>query len=89
LVRHDLYRHRKESPRRRGTARPGDANPLKIGIIGAGKIGGTLATLWVKAGHEVLVSSRHPDELQGLRGRSAQGTRRHAARGSRLRRRGP
>src|SRR6267378_1318890 len=47
-------------------ARPSDAKPLKIGIIGAGKIGGTLATLWVKAGHEVLVSSRHPDELQGL-----------------------
>src|SRR5438876_11799896 len=44
--------------------KPADAHPLKIGIIGAGRIGGTLATLWVKAGHEVLVSSRHPDELQ-------------------------
>ncbi len=43
-----------------------DARPLKIGIIGSGKIGGTLATLWAKAGHEVLVSSRHPDELKGL-----------------------
>jgi len=40
--------------------------PLKIGIIGAGKIGGTLAELWAKAGHEVLVSSRHPAELEGL-----------------------
>jgi len=40
--------------------------PLKIGIIGTGKIGGTLAELWVKAGHEVLISSRHPEELQGL-----------------------
>ena len=47
-------------------ARPADATPLKIGIIGAGKIGGTLAELWAKAGHEVFVSSRHPDELQGL-----------------------
>jgi len=44
--------------------KPADAHPLKIGIIGAGRIGGTLATLWVKAGHEVLVSSRHPDEFQ-------------------------
>jgi 8-hydroxy-5-deazaflavin:NADPH oxidoreductase len=40
--------------------------PLKIGIIGAGRIGGTLASLWVKAGHEVLLSSRHPERLQDL-----------------------
>jgi predicted dinucleotide-binding enzyme len=39
---------------------------LKIGIIGAGHIGGTLAKLWVAAGHEVLVSSRHPDQLAPL-----------------------
>lgn len=42
------------------------AAPLKIGIIGTGKIGGTLARHWVKAGHEVFVSSRHPEELAGL-----------------------
>ena len=47
------------------SARAADA-PARIGIIGTGKIGGTLAELWVKAGHEVLISSRHPDELQGL-----------------------
>ncbi len=40
--------------------------PLRIGIVGAGKIGGALATHWVKAGHEVLLSSRHPEELKGL-----------------------
>jgi len=40
--------------------------PLKIGIIGTGHIGGELATLWVGAGHEVLMSSRHPQELQAL-----------------------
>ena len=40
--------------------------PLKIGIIGTGKIGGALARHWVKAGHEVFVSSRHPEELAGL-----------------------
>ncbi|MEO8467278.1 MAG: NAD(P)-binding domain-containing protein [Gammaproteobacteria bacterium] len=40
--------------------------PLKIGIIGTGKIGGALARHWVKAGHEVLVSSRHPEELADL-----------------------
>jgi predicted dinucleotide-binding enzyme len=43
--------------------------PMKIGIIGSGRIGGTLGTLWVKAGHEVLFSSRHPDELKELVGR--------------------
>ena len=42
------------------------AAPLRIGIIGTGHIGGTLAALWVKAGHEVLMSSRHPAELDSL-----------------------
>ena len=42
----------------------GAADPVKIGIIGAGKMGGTLAELWAKAGHEVMISSRHPDELK-------------------------
>jgi predicted dinucleotide-binding enzyme len=49
-----------------GSAAPPDARPLKIGIIGTGHIGGTLAKLWVAAGHEVLISSRHPDELRPL-----------------------
>jgi predicted dinucleotide-binding enzyme len=40
--------------------------PLKIGIIGTGQMGSGLATLWVGAGHEVLMSSRHPQELQAL-----------------------
>ena len=40
--------------------------PLKIGTLGAGRIGGTLGELWVKAGHPVMFSSRHPEELQGL-----------------------
>jgi predicted dinucleotide-binding enzyme len=40
--------------------------PLKIGIIGTGKIGGALARHWSRAGHEVFVSSRHPEELQDL-----------------------
>jgi 8-hydroxy-5-deazaflavin:NADPH oxidoreductase len=40
--------------------------PLKIGIIGTGNIGGALATHWAKAGHELLISSRHPEELGDL-----------------------
>ncbi|HWN39802.1 MAG TPA: NAD(P)-binding domain-containing protein [Gammaproteobacteria bacterium] len=50
-----------------GSARPAAAQePLKIGIIGTGKIGGALARHWVNAGHEVFVSSRHPEELASL-----------------------
>ena len=41
-------------------------SPLKIGIIGSGNIGSTLGTLWVKSGHPVLFSSRHPEELKSL-----------------------
>ncbi len=47
----------------------GESGPLKIGIIGAGRIGGTLGELWADAGHEVLLSSRHPEELKDLAGR--------------------
>ncbi len=40
---------------------------MKISIIGAGHIGGTLARLIVKAGHEVaLANSRDPDSLQSF-----------------------
>lgn len=40
---------------------------MKIGIIGAGNIGGTLARRFRAAGHEVTVAnSRGPDTLRGL-----------------------
>ena len=39
---------------------------VKIGIIGSGNMGGTLGMLWVKSGHPVLFSSRHPEELKKL-----------------------
>jgi 8-hydroxy-5-deazaflavin:NADPH oxidoreductase len=42
------------------------SKPEKIGIIGTGRIGSALARAWIKAGHEVFVSSRHPEQLQGL-----------------------
>jgi predicted dinucleotide-binding enzyme len=49
-----------------GGAAAAQAKPLRIGIIGTGRIGGALATHWTKAGHEVLMSSRHPEELAPL-----------------------
>jgi predicted dinucleotide-binding enzyme len=41
-------------------------SPLKIGIVGAGRQGGALGTLFVKAGHPVMFSSRHPERLKDL-----------------------
>ncbi len=37
---------------------------MKIGIIGAGWLGGTVGRVWVKAGHQVLFASRHPEKQQ-------------------------
>jgi len=42
------------------------ASAMKIGIIGSGNIGGTVGELWVKAGHQVLFSSRNPEQLKPL-----------------------
>src|SRR5438477_281944 len=37
---------------------------MRIGIIGAGMIGSALAKLWVDAGHEVRLASRHSENLK-------------------------
>ena len=42
------------------------ARPLRIGIIGAGNMGGPLGVTWAKAGHQVLWASRNPAELMPL-----------------------
>jgi 8-hydroxy-5-deazaflavin:NADPH oxidoreductase len=42
--------------------------PLKIATIGAGREGGALGTLFAKAGHPVMFSSRHPEQLNDLVG---------------------
>jgi 8-hydroxy-5-deazaflavin:NADPH oxidoreductase len=39
---------------------------MKIGIVGAGKVGGGLGKLWGRAGHQILFSSRHPNRLKLL-----------------------
>jgi predicted dinucleotide-binding enzyme len=39
---------------------------MRIGVVGAGMIGSTVAKLWVDAGHEVRLASRHPEALQRL-----------------------
>jgi predicted dinucleotide-binding enzyme len=47
-------------------AQPAGAAPLKIGMVGSGREGGALGTALVKAGHPVMFSSRHPDQLKSL-----------------------
>ena len=39
---------------------------MRIGIIGAGMIGSTMAKLWADAGHTVMLASRHPEQLEPL-----------------------
>ena len=38
--------------------------PMKIGVIGSGRIGSTLGGLWAKAGHEVMFSDRDPEQAK-------------------------
>ena len=66
-------------PIRYPTART--ARPMKIGIVGAGRVGTMLGELWLRAGHQVMFSGRGPassvkdvtDRLPGsLAGTSAQ-----------------
>lgn len=60
------------------------AKKTRIGIIGAGWLGGTVGQAWVKDGHEVMFSSRHPQELkarfQSLGSNASFGTPEQAAR---------
>jgi len=50
-----------------GVAQTGPAGqPVKIATIGAGREGGALGALFVKAGHPVMFSSRHPEQLKDL-----------------------
>lgn len=41
----------------------------RIGVIGAGNVGGTVGALWVRAGYPVMFASRHPDELKPMAAR--------------------
>jgi predicted dinucleotide-binding enzyme len=47
-------------------ARPAFAQgkPMKIGVIGSGRIGSTIGGLWVKAGHEVMFSDRDAEQVK-------------------------
>jgi predicted dinucleotide-binding enzyme len=54
----------------------GDASgKLKIGVIGSGRLGGTVGELWAKAGHEVMFSSLDLDHDKALAARIGSGAR--------------
>jgi hypothetical protein len=48
---------------------------LKIGVIGSGRIGGTVGELWVKAGHQVMFSSLYLEYDKALAARLGAGAR--------------
>lgn len=64
-------------------AGPGDGARLKIGIVGSGRVGGTLGAIWAKAGHRVMLSSRDIEHDRALAARigpnASAGTPREAA----------
>ncbi|MBX8511749.1 NAD(P)-binding domain-containing protein [Pseudomonas cichorii] len=39
---------------------------MRIGVIGSGSLGGSVGRALVKGGHEVMFSSRNPDELRAM-----------------------
>jgi 8-hydroxy-5-deazaflavin:NADPH oxidoreductase len=45
-------------------ARAQAKKPMKIGVIGSGRIGSTIGGLWAKAGHEVMFSDRDPEAVK-------------------------
>ena len=54
------------SPSPGARAQGAGGSPLKIGMVGSGREGSALGTLFVKAGHPVMFSSRHPEGLKDL-----------------------
>jgi len=64
-------------------ARAAGAGKMKIGIVGSGNVGGTLGGVWVKAGHQVMFSSRNIEHDKALAARlgpnARAGTPREAA----------
>jgi predicted dinucleotide-binding enzyme len=54
------------------------AKPMRIGIIGSGRIGSTFGGLWAKAGHEVMFSDRDAEQAK----RAAEGVGPRARTGS-------
>ncbi len=48
---------------------------MKIGIVGSGQVGSAIGAVWVKAGHEVMFSSRNIEHDKALAARLGGGAR--------------
>ena len=48
---------------------------MKIGIVGSGRVGSAIGAAWVKAGHEVMFSSRNLEHDKSLAARLGRGAR--------------
>ena len=51
------------------------AGKMKIGIVGSGRVGSAIGAVWVKAGHEVMFSSRTLENDKALAARLGGGAR--------------
>lgn len=51
------------------------ADKTRIGIIGSGRVGGTLGTVWARKGHEVMFSSRTLENDKALAAQVGHGSR--------------
>ncbi len=49
--------------------------PLRIGVVGSGRIGSTLGGLWVKAGHQVMFSDRDAEQAKRVASELGTGAR--------------
>src|SRR5688572_17970755 len=50
---------------------PRTSQPMKIGVIGSGNVGGKLGEIWWKAGHQLMFSDRDPAQAAAQAGRMA------------------
>ncbi len=55
--------------------RAAGAEKTKIGIVGSGRVGSAIGAVWVKAGHEVMFSSRNIEHDRALAARLGAGAR--------------
>jgi predicted dinucleotide-binding enzyme len=51
------------------------AGKTRIGIVGSGRVGGAIGAAWVKAGHEVMFSSRNIEHDKALAAQLGKGAR--------------